>query len=231
MTANRAVDISDFYQLMAAAFRYPTRELAEGLSSGAFSADAGDCLTGLGLSKAEADEICGRVTRAAADGPSEELYERMRIEYTGLFLIPKREKVFVYESRFCYPKEADPKDYSMFVSPCALHAEQVYKEAGVRVRKEKHEPPDHMATELEFMAFLFRKTAEILAENRAGEDGKRRAKEVLVWKKRREDFEKQHLNRWYLPFLCRVEEETKLEIYRSLAVLGKEVSHVSGSGR
>lgn len=221
MTAEWAVNGSDFYQLMAAAFRYPTRELAEGLSSGAFSADARDCLEELGLPGGE--EVCSRLEQAAREADPEGLYEPMRIEYTRLFLIPKKEKIFLYESRFCYPEEADPKDYSMFVSPCALHAEQVYKEAGVRVRIGKQEPPDHIATELEFMAWLYRKTAEALAEERA--------EEVFLWQKRRKDFEKQHLNRWYLQFLRRVEEETEQEIYRSLAVLGGKISDVSGSGR
>ena len=188
MTAEWAIDGSDFYQLLAAAFRYPTRELTDGLCSGAFSADARDCLTGLEVPGA--GEICARVERAAARFAPKELYERMRIEYTRLFLIPKKEEIFVYESRFCYPKEADPKDYSMFVSPCALHAEQVYKEAGVRVREGKREPADHMATELEFMAFLCRKTAEALAGSCAGAKSERQEaeEEVLLWRKRREDF-------------------------------------------
>jgi TorA maturation chaperone TorD len=225
MTWERAADLSDFYQLMAAAFRYPDRELAEGIYAGTFAADAADCLKGLGVLPADADAVCGQVTRDAVSGAGspEELYEQMRVAYTDLFLVPRKEKVFLYESRFCYPEDADPKDYSMFVSPCALHAEQVYREAGVRVKKGRQEPADHMATELEFAAWLYRKAAEALARDEKQEAGDRLRKA--------DDFERKHLARWYEKFLQAVSEKTGQEIYRSLAVLGGMLTDVSGSSR
>lgn len=219
MTVEWAVNLSDFYQLMAIGLRYPTRELAEGLREGTYETDAAGCLTDLGESKDAADALSGALLSAAqrdAD-TAESLFEKMRIAYTGLFLIPERERVFIYESRFCYPKEADPKDYSMFLSPCALHVEQMYREAGVQVRKGLQEPPDHMATELEFLSWLYRKLAEAL-------NGAEEKAELWSWRIR--EFQEKHLGRWYDAFLQQVEEKSELETYQRLAKLGRALNRV-----
>ena len=244
MTVEQAINLSDFYQLMAIALRCPTRELAEGLLDGGFADDLAACLEGLGIPADEADaaydRLCAAVLADAAD--VETLFHKLRVEYTGLFLVPKREKIYIYESRFCYPKNADPKQYSMFVSPCALHAEQCYKEAGVRVRKDLQEAPDHMATELEYISYLYRKLAESLsrAEQAGGsqtlahvaEDPILNEKqEILLWKVRIETFWQKHLSKWHDAFLAEIQEKTELETYRALAALGGMRFDVPGSGR
>ncbi|MBR6527914.1 MAG: molecular chaperone TorD family protein [Lachnospiraceae bacterium] len=225
MTVEQAINLSDFYQLMAIAMRCPTKELAEGLLDGSFADDMAACMEGLGVSADVADEaydtLCAAVLADASQ--AEELFHLLRVEYTRLFLIPKKEKIYIYESRFCYPKDADPRQYSMFVSPCALHAEQCYKEAGVRVRKDLQEVPDHMATELEYISYLYRKMAEtITMENKT---------EQVLWKVRIETFWQKHLNKWYDAFLAEIQEKTESETYKALATLGGMRFDVPGSGR
>lgn len=225
MTVEQAINLSDFYQLMAIAMRCPTKELAEGLLDGSFADDMAACMEGLGVSADVADEaydtLCAAVLADASQ--AEELFHLLRVEYTRLFLIPKKEKIYIYESRFCYPKDADPRQYSMFVSPCALHAEQCYKEAGVRVRKDLQEVPDHMATELEYISYLYRKMAEtITMENKT---------EQVLWKVRIETFWQKHLNKWYDAFLAEIQEKTESETYKVLATLGGMRFDVPGSGR
>ncbi len=242
MTVEQAINYSDFYQLMAISMRYPTRELAEGLLDGSFADDMAACLEGLGISADEADaaydKLCAAVLADAAD--VETLFHRLRVEYTGLFLVPKREKIYIYESRFCYPKDADPKQYSMFVSPCALHAEQCYKEAGVRVRKDLQEAPDHMATELEYISYLYRKLAETMSEvsqekEREAASGQEsplnKQQQILVWKLRIDTFWQKHLSKWYDDFLEEIQKKTELETYRALAILGGMKFDESGNGR
>lgn len=236
MTVEQAINYSDFYQLMAIALRCPTKELAEGLLDGSFADDMAACMEGLGVTADEADEaydqMCAAVLKDSSE--AEELFHRLRAEYTRLFLIPKKEKIYIYESRFRYPKDADPKQYSMFVSPCALHAEQVYKEAGVRVRKGLQEAPDHMATELEYMSYLYRKLAEGLNRAKAEEEtgvSAEAKQDNLMWKLRIDTFRQKHLSKWYGAFLAEIQEKTQLETYKALAVLGGIKFDESGNGR
>ena len=237
MTVEQAINYSDFYQLMAIALRCPTKELSQGLLDGSFADDLAACMEGMGMTPDEADEayddLCAAVLADASD--AEDLFHRLRTEYTCLFLVPKREKIYIYESRFCYPKEEDPKQYSMFVSPCALHAEQCYKEAGVRVRKGLQEAPDHMATELEYLSYLYRKLAESLSREKAEKEKDQLSaetkQELLMWKLRIDTFWQQHLAKWYDAFLTELQQKTQLETYRALAALGGKRFDESGNGR
>ena len=200
MTIETMVSLADAYQLLAIALRYPTQELTDGLADGSFAADLFSCMEELGIGT---DGM-----RAAFSGIQPEgLLTAMRTEYTGLFLVPKREKVFIHESRFLYPKDANPKDYVMFVSPCALHAEQCYKDTGVRVKKELSEPSDHAATELEFMSHLYRCAAQAAADG----------KDERIWLLRANAFMKAHISRWFADFCAQLQQESAHPAYKAIA--------------
>lgn len=208
MTIETMISLADVHQLLAIALRYPTEELAGGIADGSFAADLAACMEELGLTDAAAN------VRAALNGiGAEGLLTAMRTEYTGLFLVPKKEKVFIYESRFLYPKDANPKDYMMFVSPCALHAEQCYKDAGVRVKKTLNEPSDHAATEMEFMSHLYRCAARAVADS----------KDEHIWLMRAKAFHKAHIAKWMADFCTQLEETTQLPVYAAIAAAGRAV--------
>lgn len=211
MTIETIISLADAYQLLAIALRYPTEELAQGIADGTFAADLADCLSELGFSD---DAEAAQTAFAAAQ--QDNLLTAMRTEYTGLFLVPKKEKLFIYESRFLYPKDANPKDYMMFVSPCALHAEQCYKDAGVRVKKALSEPSDHAATEMEFMSHLYRSAAQAISN---GEDGR-------IWLQRAKAFGKAHIAKWMADFCTQLGETTQLPVYRAIAAAGKIIAGV-----
>lgn len=207
MTIETMISLADAYQLLAIALRYPTEELAQGIADGTFAADLADCMSELGL---EDDAKAAQTAFAAAQDVQ---LSAMRTEYTGLFLVPKKEKLFIYESRFLYPKDANPKDYMMFVSPCALHAEQCYKDAGVRVKKDLSEPSDHAATEMEFMSHLYRCAAQALSK---GEDER-------IWLLRAKAFHKAHIAKWMANFCIQLSETTQLPVYAAIAAAGKAI--------
>jgi TorA maturation chaperone TorD len=207
MTIETMISLADAYQLLAIALRYPTEELAQGIADGTFAADLADCMSELGL---EDDAKAAQTAFAAAQDTQ---LSAMRTEYTGLFLVPKKEKVFIYESRFLYPKDANPKDYMMFVSPCALHAEQCYKDAGVRVKKDLSEPSDHAATEMEFMSHLYRCAAQALSK---GEDER-------IWLLRAKAFDKAHIAKWMADFCNQLSETTQLPVYAAIAAAGQAI--------
>ena len=207
MTIETMISLADAYQLLAIALRYPTEDLAQGIADGTFAADLADCMSELGLE----DDAKAALTAFAAAQDTQ--LSAMRTEYTGLFLVPKKEKVFIYESRFLYPKDANPKDYMMFVSPCALHAEQCYKDAGVRVKKDLSEPSDHAATEMEFMSHLYRCAAQALSK---GEDER-------IWVLRAKAFHKAHIAKWMADFCIQLSETTQLPVYAAIAAAGKAI--------
>ena len=208
MTIDTMISLADAYQLLAIALRYPTEELAQGVADGTFAADLSACMAELGL-HSDAEKAQAAFAAAQDVGLS-----AMRTEYTGLFLVPKKEKVFIYESRFLYPKDANPKDYMMFVSPCALHAEQCYKDAGVRVRKDLNEPSDHAATEMEFMSHLYRCAAQAVSD----------AKDERIWLMRARAFHKAHIAKWMADFCTQLEETTQLPVYAAIAAAGRAVA-------
>ena len=203
-------DLTDLCRLMAAAWRYPDKELAEGFSSGAFQADAEDCLSAL---LPEGDVRPTLFSSSAILPEAEELLHMMRHEYTSLFLVPKAEKVFLYESRFRWMK--DPEEYAMFVTPCALHVEQLCREAGIRPAKGNREPLDQMATEWEFLAYLLGREMEAEEKN-----------EWEVWHRRAAVFWRDHLDKWVFPFAEKVGEESREILYRELADLLKEAGKI-----
>lgn len=207
MTIETMISLADAYQLLAIALRYPTEELAQGIADGSFAADLSACLAELGLG-GESEKV-----QAAFAAAQQDSLTAMRTEYTGLFLVPKKEKIFIYESRFLYPKDANPKDYMMFVSPCALHAEQCYKDAGVRVKKALNEPSDHAATEMEFMSHLYRCAAQAISN---GEDGR-------IWLMRAKAFHKAHIAKWMADFCTQLGETTQLPAYRAIAAAGRVI--------
>lgn len=206
----RFFSLSDYYELSAIAWRFPSRELSQGLYAGSFIADLTACLEELGFAPAQ---DCGRMLREAvekdAQGSEAALFDALRTDYTVLFLVPRKEKVYLYESLFRYPKDENLKDYSMFVSPCALHAEQCYRRAGLAVKSSVREPADHYATELEFCARLY-KMAGAEPEN-------------AVWQERAGEFRRTHLLKWQKAFLAAVEANAQTEAYRALARLGGAV--------
>ncbi len=213
----RFFTLADTFQLGAIAWRFPTVELAEGLLTGSFGADLSACMQELGCPQRRAEELSAALGGAAAEaaaGSAQTLFDALRTAYTVLFLVPKKEKVYLYESLFRYPKNADKKNYSMFISPCALHCEQMYREAGLAVRKDAREPADHFATELEFYAYLNRMAGA--------------KPEETDWARRAGDFKTAHLDKWITAFLAEVERQSPSEVYRILAGAGNAIWEAVG---
>lgn len=210
------LSLADFCELAAVAWRFPTATLAAGLLDGSYCADLRACLEELELRDAAAlADSLQRAAEGESEGCREQLFEALRTDYTMLFLVPKKEKVYLYESLFRYPKEERLKDYSMFVSPCALHVEQLYRQAGLAVKQSVREPADHFATELEFLSDLYRMAGT--------------APEKTLWLDRARVFRKTHLDKWLTDFLSAVGTAAALETYRILAKIGGLIADVPGT--
>lgn len=155
---------------------------------------------GAAIQRALADEA-----RALLAEP--DCLERLKTEYTKLFLGPKRLPSLPWES----PYIDTP---GVILQQSTLEVRRAYHAAGYEASGYPHEADDHIAIELNFMASL---CADCLSELDSGSsDGVNR----LLGMQR--DFLHDHLNRWVASFaegLCSVDDGAAGNIYMLAAQL------------
>ena len=161
------------YGVLAACWREPTAQLAETATTGELASVVGDV-------------------------GSVDLHD-LRAEYTRLFVGPAGPPCPPYES--VYRDGEDPDEFGPVNGPTTMAVRRWYVEFGVRPAEGYTDLPDHIATELEFAAYL--------AEQ--GRD------------ERLDQFLDEHLRVWTDEFLSMVEDETRSAFYASLAATTREV--------
>lgn len=182
----------------------PNQELAQGLCDGSYFYDFADCLRVL------AQEDIAYAVRAYMGRDAEEVYHEINREYTRLFISPKRELVPLYEGLIVHPGEK----VSMFISPTAMHCEQVYRRTGFAFEEKNKFPGDHAGIELRYVACLMARRAMALEEGNE--------EEIAATEAALADFAAQHLSRWVDKFAGQVMMYTQSPFYALLAdTLGK----------
>ena len=86
-------------------------------------------------------------------GSADELYEDLKEEYTRLFIGPSEDAILPYESSYVE---------KTFTGKAVLNAKENYRKAGIEKVEACNEPEDHVALELDFMAYLCRGMTEKL---------------------------------------------------------------------
>ena len=212
--AINAFTISDFFQLLSISLRLPNHELAQALLDGSYGGDALYILEELSCAQEEVDSV--REALVNLTPPKEDVTAfliQMRREYTRLFDDPKKPAVNIYETLFLYDPQEDKGGVMLFMSPAALDAERCYRSAGVSLVKQSAEPADHMATELEFMMYLYAKKGKAIQEENT--------EELAVLEKQIKEFTDLHLHKWCRAFFDKLACETGLTFYQGLCRLGK----------
>lgn len=126
-------------------------------------------------------------------------FHDLRTEYTRLFIGPAGPPCPPYESVY---RDGDASgELGPVKGPATMAVTRWYHEFGVQPAPDHPDIPDHIATELEFAAYLAEK----------GFDD------------RLDQFLDEHLAVWAPEFLTRVEEETREAFYASLAATTREV--------
>lgn len=125
---------------------------------------------------------------AAADRLDGETKHRLRVEHARLFVGPGRVPAPPYESIYRTPDRR-------MMGEAAIDARRAYEEAGV-VLKGPPDPPDHLETELQFMALLAGSEAEHIEAER-----ERGAMNAMLAEQR---FLAHHLAQWTGPFAADV---------------------------
>jgi TorA maturation chaperone TorD len=161
------------YAVLAECWREPSEQLVEAVDSGALAPVVGDV------------ESVG--------------FHDLRTEYTRLFIGPAGPPCPPYES--VYRDGEDPDELGPVRGPSTMAVTRWYREFGVHPAPDHPDLPDHVATELEFAAYL----AEAGFEDRL------------------DQFLDEHLAVWTDEFLTGVEAETREPFYASLAATTREV--------
>lgn len=135
-----------------------------------------------------------------SDASEDGALRALQTEYNRLFFGPGRPQVPPYESCHCDRR-------GLVMGPSARDVERQYAEAGLGLAPDHRDLPDHVATELGFMAYLTREEAR-------AEDRDRR-----LWVQRERRFLREHLSRWLPTFCRRVRKASQHGFYVALAEL------------
>lgn len=210
----RAGAASDMYQLLTLLLHPPTEDIAAGILSGSLAQDVAAILAELGFSDSGTGKLKMKPAARQGEGREKgELWTAMRREYTRLFNHPQKPAVDIYETLFLVqPDEEGRSDAILFVSPAALDAERCYKKAGLTRAKAMNEPPDHMATELEFMMYLHLQQAKALLEDNQ--------EELAQSNEQIKEFSDLHLKKWAVPFFERCAAASESTVYRTMGQIG-----------
>lgn len=205
-------------ELLAFSFRYPDRSLAKAVSSGEWAEAAREVWAELELALPEGwDE--GLASCAGSD--PETLLHALRVEATRLFVGAPEPAVSPYEGVW---RAADEGVQTLlFVNPHSMDVERFMKSCGVGHREGTNEPLDHVATELEFLQWLYMAAtgeAGAPAEADAPNDG---------WAGAADRFLDEHAQVWMPRFARKVMEESREPFYRCAAAL-LEALAVASSG-
>jgi len=161
------------YAVLAECWREPTERLVAALGNGALTTVVGHL-----------DSVDGK---------------QLRTEYARLFIGPSGPPCPPYESVYRDRKDGD--DAGPVMGPATIAVGRWYREFGIEPARDHADLPDHIATELEFAAYLAEERTEA----------------------RLEQFLDEHLRVWADEFLTRVETETREAFYSSLAATTREV--------
>ncbi|MEA4901530.1 molecular chaperone TorD family protein [Desulfitobacterium sp.] len=218
---NKGIEIaqakSDLFQLLSIAFSYPTEELAKGLLEGSFQSDLDSCLKSVAKNNTFFEEPLKHLYNFWVNDEKSsygEILREMRIEYTWLFIGPKKAVVYPYESMYC-DSPSEWGDVLLMVGPSAEEVKREYKDVNFKVGLNDKEPPDFIATELEFLMSLYFKEANSL-ENGNDEEAKQ-------WRLIAESFMIKHLNKWGELFCRDVYKNTRHQFYKNLAQIAEGI--------
>lgn len=142
LTAEQLVFAGDALGILSACFSLPTEALVEEISSGRLRDSFNQIAIGLGLRAGRTIQL-----EDHEGAKNDELLRTLRTEYTRLFTGAPTPAVWPYEgTRRAIANGGEPL---LFVDRATSEVEESYAEAGF-----SRNPPDHAATELEFLSKL-----------------------------------------------------------------------------
>lgn len=195
------------FNLMAQTFNYPDQMLVEKLVSGEFTATLNEWLGVLQPESAWTDRISVVEKKYTASGQNTaDLLLELEKDYTRLFFSSKPRLVYLFESVY---KEGKLLQESTF------EIARLYYDAGLNLVDDFKLPPDHIAVEFEFMAYLY--FNELAAVKKGNEEN-----EALAQKLQKEVLEK-HLTNFGRTFAEKVVAHAATDFYKLMATVAASI--------
>ncbi|MFN3763239.1 MAG: molecular chaperone [Anaerolineae bacterium] len=184
---------------LARGFTYPDDDWVATLLDGQWPEALAAVLEPLGLSAGE----IGQAINALPEGPEAAL-QALQVEYTYLFInavphVPAPPYASAYAGE------------GLLMGEPAEAALVAYRRAGLALANDYHDLPDHIAAELEFLAWL---GEQAVAAQESGDE-----EQAGQWWTQFRAFLNQQVRPWVPAFCRRVEEAARLPFYRELAHL------------
>ncbi len=216
--------LADTSRILAAALRHPTRELIRQLCHPSFNAILQQLLADLGLPQNSCPDTSAiQDVLTGEDTGEEEALTALRCAYTALFSHPESPQLPPYESQYLYWRAHPEGNFDeaprMFVCPAAVDAERVYKMAGLTRSKELNEPGDFIATEVEFLAFLFARISELLTLG----DKDSTVLDELEWLGAVYADFSVHIQKWWQSFFDDLASSDIYPVYTLTGVIGQQL--------
>ena len=133
------------YSALAEALNYPSQELAVGLKSGDFARQLSHALQALELNNLsdQLSDLGNEYTELPQS--AEDIRLALEKEYTWMCFASKPRLVYLFESVYREGKLLQESTFDIA---------RLYYEAGLKMDENFQLPPDHIAVEMEFMAYL-----------------------------------------------------------------------------
>jgi TorA maturation chaperone TorD len=200
------------YGLLSLGFSEPNEALLGELAGGELAAEARAAASRAPFAGARGAAAVAEIQRCAAAviaDPSGEALCALRAEYARLCTGPGRPALACYASEYLEPLRADGR--GRLGGAVAAAVEEVYAAEGVATTAGRREPPDFVATELEFLYVLGWREACAEAAGDAAEA--RRLRAVAL------EFLDGHAGRWLPMFAAAARQESREPLYTALAEL------------
>lgn len=184
-----------FYNLLANAMNYPDTELALSLVEGRFRDDL------ISVAPAGASDLLAGLS-GYSGGDKEGTLLEMERDYTWLFFASKPRIAHLFGSVYAESKLYQESTFEIV---------RLYHDAGLKVEESFKLPPDHIAVELEFLAYLAFNEAEALRTGNSENEAYAR------------DLQEKALVKYVRPLAGnigeRIADRAKTEFYRTLGRL------------
>lgn len=170
------------YELLALALSYPKAELMTAIENGQFNQEF------------------------HKTAPIPVSVEELEVEYCRLFVGPGHVEVPPYESVY-HGNDIDLQE-GLVMGSSTLKVKEIYREAGLQLKNEFTDLPDHIAVETWFLAYL-----EAMAQFNQEEE----------FSQLKHQFIEEHLGQWAVPFIESVKKATRHPWYAFVSDLLSEL--------
>jgi TorA maturation chaperone TorD len=133
------------YSLLAQAINYPGKDLVKSLTSGEFTSKLSEALQNIGINGSSDDLLTLERDYAKPGNNESVLLLELEKDYTWMCFASKPRQVYLFESVYREGK---------LLQESTFQIARLYYDAGLKLSEDFKLPPDHIAVEFEFMAYL-----------------------------------------------------------------------------